>query len=65
MMHPDGVSDEKALKILAPLRGATPFRFVPVVFASLQPPATIYQPSGLTPPTDSIIKPLLSLVLYR
>src|SRR4029450_11022993 len=45
--HPDGVPDEKRMQdsLLAPLRGATLFRFVPVVFASLQPPATISQPS--------------------
>src|SRR6185295_14618624 len=36
-------------EILAPLRGATLFYFIPVVFAALQPPATICQPSGLMP----------------
>jgi len=50
--HPDGVPDEKrpeeiVLNVLAPLRGATLFGFDPVVFAALQPPATISQPSGL------------------
>jgi hypothetical protein len=39
--------DEIVFKVLAPLRGATLFGFDPVVFASLQPPATICQPSGL------------------
>src|SRR5215470_9523817 len=32
---------------LAPLQGAIFYRSVPVVFAALRPPATVYQPSGL------------------
>ena len=41
------------LKILAPLQGAILLWLVPVVFASLQPPATICQPSGLMPTIPS------------
>jgi hypothetical protein len=40
---------EICFRILAPLRGETLFSFVPVVLALLQPPATIWQPSGLMP----------------
>jgi hypothetical protein len=42
-------------EILAPLCGVQLFSdFVPVVFASLQPPATICQPSGLMPALANI-----------
>ena len=46
--HPDGVPDKKGMQeILFVTSGCNSFLIVPVVFASLQPPATICQPSGL------------------